>query len=764
MKDRIITLRRIISFMLFMAFIAISLFNYYKKVSRINSINEELKQNNSINEAIKSEGNDLSVIDDEKLTENDRKIKEFFAEINENKNGDKFYSENYKYIYDILNKIKICGDSNVNYLNSFGLVNSTMVGIMKGKSPTEQLDLIDEFVDMDTNIYALWNGYNIKYYKDSAAFVESYDKLIEKIKSINENAKVYVCSLLPATDKKVKEDLESDFVHNLYKGPEYDLALQEHFGEYYIDTKKLMVDEFHIERDGVHFNPTFNKMLLTWIALYVNGRENLYESEAATANALNANKKNKTNNSDVFDIRQVEPSMEFEKYFGIENVNPVKKYKYDNLELLYQCEQFINNMTSDKIPKFYYDNYDYIVSLMDGVAILGDSNVGYIYTKHGLLPEENVYGIPGKSVSEQYSKVGKFDYKSLHTLIIWNGYVIKEFNDGNSYIEAYTKLVDKIKKENPDLDIYVCSLLPASEEKSNQDIKEGFPHNIYKWQEFDDLLKETFGDHYIDTKFLVEEGDHALDGFHLNSVFSMKLVNYVALYVNCKRKINDNAPSFKNDLIIKEPEKNKKLVYLTFDDGPGEYGDRLLDIFERYNIKVTFFLTGNGSRNRKYMNMYKKAGHTIAAHTYTHNFKLYQSEQTYFEDLYKIESLIRMTTGEFTNIVRFPGGSGNISSKSYSEGIMKKLIEDFDIMGYYYYDWNVSSGDGSTLTTQDKIMENALSGIMQKDPAIVLFHETHETTVNIIEPFVDWALQNGYEFRQLEADTMICHQSQAYVN
>ena len=38
-----------------------------------------------------------------------------------------------------------------------------------------------------------------------------------------------------------------------------------------------------------------------------------------------------------------------------------------------------------------------------------------------------------------------------------------------------------------------------------------------------------------------------------------------------------------------------KVVYLTFDDGPGPYTEKLLDILDRYNVKATFFVT-NGNR------------------------------------------------------------------------------------------------------------------------------------------------------------------------
>lgn len=43
-----------------------------------------------------------------------------------------------------------------------------------------------------------------------------------------------------------------------------------------------------------------------------------------------------------------------------------------------------------------------------------------------------------------------------------------------------------------------------------------------------------------------------------------------------------------------------KVVYLTFDDGPGAYTQQLLDVLAKYNIKVTFFVTNVNSGYQQY--------------------------------------------------------------------------------------------------------------------------------------------------------------------
>ena len=89
-------------------------------------------------------------------------------------------------------------------------------------------------------------------------------------------------------------------------------------------------------------------------------------------------------------------------------------------------------------------------------------------------------------------------------------------------------------------------------------------------------------------------------------------------------------------------------------------------------------------------------GHALGAHSYTHQYSIYQSEKTYFDDLKNIENYIKSETGMVTNLVRFPGGSSNTISRHFAHGIMKTLATDWEEKGYQYIDWNISSGDAES--------------------------------------------------------------------
>ncbi len=199
-----------------------------------------------------------------------------------------------------------------------------------------------------------------------------------------------------------------------------------------------------------------------------------------------------------------------------------------------------------------------------------------------------------------------------------------------------------------------------------------------------------------------------------------------------------------------------KIVYLTFDDGPGEYTSKLLDILSKYNVKATFFTVGSGHPDL--LKAEADAGHSIGIHSATHDYsKIYASEDAFFADLRKQQDTIENATGIRTTLVRFPGGSSNTVSKSYCSGIMTKLTKDLTDMGYQYFDWNVTSGDAGETTNTSVVVQNVISGIQQHDVSIVLQHDIKGFSVNAVEQIIQWGLAHGYTFLPLTAESPTAH-------
>ena len=197
---------------------------------------------------------------------------------------------------------------------------------------------------------------------------------------------------------------------------------------------------------------------------------------------------------------------------------------------------------------------------------------------------------------------------------------------------------------------------------------------------------------------------------------------------------------------VQTPEA--KTVYLTFDDGPSPYTERLLDVLDKYEVKATFFV--KDSDHNAMMKQIVDRGHSIGIHSVTHDYaSIYASPETYFEDLRNMQEIIRENTGIVTTLMRFPGGSSNtVSAKSYL-GIMSLLSEAVQNAGYQYFDWNVDSNDAGGAKNTQTVVKNVLQGIAQEPVSIVLQHDIHEYSVNAVEEIIQWGLERGYSFLPL---------------
>ena len=208
-----------------------------------------------------------------------------------------------------------------------------------------------------------------------------------------------------------------------------------------------------------------------------------------------------------------------------------------------------------------------------------------------------------------------------------------------------------------------------------------------------------------------------------------------------------------------EVGEDQKVMYLTFDDGPTAYTKRLLDVLDKYNVKATFFVTGN---NEKYFYLIGEAfrrGHTIALHTYSHKYSIYSSAEDYYEDLQKIQDVVVEQTGQEATIIRFPGGTSNATSKNYCDGIMSFLVEDVVEKGYVYCDWNVSSGDGGGATDEATVIQNVMNYSARVKQAIVLQHDTQSFSVDAVDDIILYARSKGYVLLPLTEDSPMVQQN-----
>lgn len=200
-----------------------------------------------------------------------------------------------------------------------------------------------------------------------------------------------------------------------------------------------------------------------------------------------------------------------------------------------------------------------------------------------------------------------------------------------------------------------------------------------------------------------------------------------------------------------------RIIYLTFDDGPGQYTAELLDILKKYNVHATFFVTGAGSDEllkREY-----EEGHAIGLHTFSHNYSyIYTSSDAFWADLIRVQERVEAATGYKSFLMRFPGGSSNTVSRRYDgrSRIMTTLTREAGERGFTYFDWNITSGDAGETTSTDVIVENVTSQL-KEGSSIVLQHDIKGFSVAAVERIIQYGLENGYTFMKLDATSPTSH-------
>lgn len=185
-------------------------------------------------------------------------------------------------------------------------------------------------------------------------------------------------------------------------------------------------------------------------------------------------------------------------------------------------------------------------------------------------------------------------------------------------------------------------------------------------------------------------------------------------------------------------------IYLTFDDGPSEYTEKILEILDKFDIKATFFLIPKDTdESFELMNKIVEAGHTIGVHSSSHVYdKIYASVENYLDDFNAAFELIYEATGQKCRLFRFPGGSIN----SYNSATSAAVIEEMKRRGFIYFDWNVDSEDGIG-ATWTQMYNNVMTETSGNDRSIILMHDGIYNTTLVLEDIINALLADSREFK-----------------
>ena len=197
--------------------------------------------------------------------------------------------------------------------------------------------------------------------------------------------------------------------------------------------------------------------------------------------------------------------------------------------------------------------------------------------------------------------------------------------------------------------------------------------------------------------------------------------------------------TYRCDLTVNKKIKN--IVYLTFDDGPSDNTNAILDVLDDYNVKATFFVVGNFlETSPDLVKKMVKEGYTVGNHTYHHPDMSSISDKASFQkELEGVSNLYKEITGkEMTKYYRPPQG------KYSTENL--KMAKELGYQTYFwslaYVDWNVDA-QPTKEEAFDKLLPRVHPG------AIVLLHNTSKTNGEILDELLTKWEEMGYTFKPL---------------
>lgn len=211
-------------------------------------------------------------------------------------------------------------------------------------------------------------------------------------------------------------------------------------------------------------------------------------------------------------------------------------------------------------------------------------------------------------------------------------------------------------------------------------------------------------------------------------------------------------------------DDGKKVVYLTFDDGPSTTNTpEVLNILDKYNIKGTFFVMGKSIEAKPevtndILKRIASDGHAIANHSYSHKYEyLYPNRviniERFMEEYNKTNELLKSVLGKdfSTRVVRFPGGYWSWQGREEARPVL-------DENNVNIVDWNALNGDAENggKNTPEQLIQNTKKSVEalgpNADSIVFLMHDTYqkENTVKALPEIIEYFKTKGYEFRTIK--------------
>lgn len=194
----------------------------------------------------------------------------------------------------------------------------------------------------------------------------------------------------------------------------------------------------------------------------------------------------------------------------------------------------------------------------------------------------------------------------------------------------------------------------------------------------------------------------------------------------------------------KKAKMGKKILYLTFDDGPDTvYTNQLLDVLEHEQIPASFFMVAEAAQEHpEIIERMKKSGYTIGIHSLCHESAMLFGPGRTARDLKESKKIMEKMNVTVKGY-RPPWGHLNLASLYWIRKLHLELIF-----------WDVMAQDWSDKETSDsicnKILRRAFPG------AVICLHDGRGEngapgrTIEALKKAIPMLKEQGYEFRGIE--------------
>lgn len=190
--------------------------------------------------------------------------------------------------------------------------------------------------------------------------------------------------------------------------------------------------------------------------------------------------------------------------------------------------------------------------------------------------------------------------------------------------------------------------------------------------------------------------------------------------------------------LVNQTEKNiidpkKKVIALTFDDGPTKYTKEILNLLKKYNINATFFVLGNKvSLYKETLFQMVQNGNEIGNHSYNHKWMIKLDENEIKSQIEKTNEVLKREINYTPSSIRPTYGSVNNKIKKNTN--LNIVLWNVDTL-----DWKIKD--------PKKI---ASRGLKVKDGSIILMHDAHNRTLKALKIMIPKLLEEGYQFVTIE--------------